>query len=232
MYIQLTERCNMTCEHCCVSATSKGDDMDRATYMQALMVAIRYGEHITLGGGEPTIHKEFFEYLDKAIEFYDCKSLELPPHVITNGKLKTKAMKLLDYVEEGRSLHIELSQDYYHDPIKPEVVARFRAHNKARENARWSYSGFENSSAGIRTVTRILDVGRAKELGIADEPFYEGQVQCCCETPFVDPRGMVWSCGCKIHQLGSIWHNDILDDYNSEYAHMGGREPIDEQLAA
>lgn len=219
MYIQITEKCNMTCEHCCFAATTKGAVMDRATYMQALMVAIHYGEYITIGGGEPTTHPQFFDYLDKAIELFDCGSLEMPPHLVTNGKLKGKAMKLLDYVDDERSLHVELSRDYYHDPIDPAVVRRFEAHDRRHRQFR----NHSDSLASVRTNIRIMPVGRAVETGV----YTEGKPgkECCCETPLVDPKGDVWSCGCKTHKLGSIWDNSVLDGYSNDFAHQGGYEP-------
>lgn len=224
MYIQITEKCNMTCAHCCFSATTKGAKMDRATYMQALYVASRFGEFITIGGGEPTTHPEFFDYMDKAIELYRAGSFEMAPHLVTNGKLKGKAHKLLDYVEDDRGLFVELSRDYYHDPIDPTVVRRFEMHQR---NNRLHRNG-SDSSADIRNNnTRIMPVGRA----IETEVYTEGKPgkECCCETPLVDPKGDVWSCGCKTHKLGSIWDNNVLAGYSREYAHTGGIEPADDE---
>lgn len=225
MYIQLTTRCNMKCDHCCFSATTRGSDMEYYTFMSALQLAARCGDPITIGGGEPTIHKEFFEFLDKAIESFECGSLEFAPFLVTNGKLKTKALKLLNYVEEGRPLHVELSQDPFHDPIDPYVVQRYRAHD--RNKRAFFYSGSSNRAggAGIRdTSANVQPWGRAKETGVwnALKPMIQ---ECVCDDAFVDPEGRVWSCGCKHTQLGWVWEKDVLDNYDREYAHQGGRDP-------
>ena len=65
MYIQITTRCNMECEHCCMSATAKGEDMSIGTFKNAL----EYDEYITIGGGEPTLHPKFWEMMGLALGF-------------------------------------------------------------------------------------------------------------------------------------------------------------------
>lgn len=223
IYIQITEKCNMTCDHCCFAATAKGERMDHNVFFHALQLAARYGEFVTIGGGEPTTHKDFFTFLDKAIEYrrerYGIEGL----HVVTNGKTKSKALRLLDYVERGEPVDVELSQDEFHDPIDPLVVQRYRAHDRQKYNRSYG-GGDEEGSAGIRTVYQIQPVGRAVDTGVwtGDQHRID---KCCCETPLVDPKGQVWSCGCKTHKLGWVWDRSVLDGYDSEFAHVGGFDP-------
>lgn len=238
MYIQLTDRCNMTCPHCCFAATRKGADMDAYTFIQALDLAANYGQHLTLGGGEPTCHKDFFRFLDKAIEYYDRGKLEMPPLVVTNGKLTGKARKLLQYIDEERPVYVDLSQDEYHDPIHPEIVAGFQRHVAA--NKRRFTFGRNSSAVGgadIRTVSRIVPVGRAAEA--ARGILTSSTIHCACEDTLTDPHGNVFSCGCRSHLLGNVFESvDFLDGYDNELAHTGGGLPVREfvrlpiQLAA
>ena len=226
MYVQITEQCNMACPHCCFSAMKKrSEQMSRANFMYALQLAVRYGETFTIGGGEPTLHKEIFAFIDKAMEFYYCKSLDYPPFMVTNGKLKTKAHKLLDMVEEGEPLCVELSQDPFHDPIDPSVVRRFYAASRRYR----SPSGFGRSDNGNGGIVGIRDTsgsiqawGRAKKNNLENAVYKQ---ECVCDDVFVDPQGRVWSCGCKTHQLGWVWQQDVLDGYDREFAHEGGRDP-------
>lgn len=223
MYLQITTACNMTCEHCCFAATGKGDRMERDVYMAALQLAIRYGEYVTIGGGEPTTHKEFFPYLEKAIEFYQCGSLESPPMVITNGKVKSKALRLLEMVEDEQPLHVELSQDPWHDAIDPLVVRRYYEHDRRRYRMNYGSSAYERGSAGVRSVSRIVPVGRAIKFSGALP--LDHSIQCACEDVLVDPRGDLWSCGCKHTKIGSVWDRNALDGYCNEFAHQGGYAP-------
>ena len=202
--------------------------MSRETYMDALMMAVRYGEYVTIGGGEPTIHPEFFDFLDKTIELYELGDIKMPPFMVTNGKIKGKALKLLDkYIDQERPVYVQLSQDDFHDHIDPEVVQRYRAHERLKKAERYSnHRRNDNGGAGINELHNILPVGRAKENDLGTVPIWAGsRVDCCCEDAIVDPEGVVWSCGCKHTKLGHISDHSVLDGYDHNYAHQGGFEP-------
>jgi MoaA/NifB/PqqE/SkfB family radical SAM enzyme len=118
MYIQVTNRCNMSCEHCGMNCTAKGEDMSFDTFKACL----KHDDHITIGGGEPTVHPQFEKFLFYALAH--CESV----FIITNGKLTDKALaiaKLNDMDSDGYTFAAELSQDTYHDPIDPQVVDAF-----------------------------------------------------------------------------------------------------------
>lgn len=219
MYLQLTTKCNMTCAHCCFSATTKGENMSRKTFVAAMNLAAARGEFVTLGGGEPTVHPEFMEYLRKSFEWVDSRGVEGPILVITNGKRTKIAQQLMNMVEDGSyPLSVELSQDEWHDPISDAVLQRW---DTMAFNSR-KYGSY-NRSIAIRTVKSIAPVGRAAEpaRGITtsqDNP-------CCCETLLVDPIGDVYSCGCKHTKLGNVHDADLdLSFYEADYAHVGGVE--------
>jgi len=228
MYLQLTTKCNMTCAHCCFSANNKGDNMSRYTFATALSLAERISGMVTLGGGEPTVHPEFFEYLDRAIDYYDRGRLELAPLVVTNGKLVSKARKLLQYVEEERGVWVDLSLDDYHDPIRPEIEMAFRRYHEARMRDRYGIRrNAGDRGAGIRTAKVLVPVGRAadKARGLP----VDDTLSCCCEDMLVDPLGNVFSCGCKTHLLGNIFEDDsVFEGYDREFAHEGGGLPARE----
>lgn len=210
MYLQITSRCNMTCEHCCFSATHTGTDMSRETLIAALKLAESMGEELTVGGGEPTVHPHFFDYLGLAMAYNP--EPDTPVWVITNGKRKDVALKLARMAKSGL-IGAELSQDDFHDPITKEVIQAFTVEKQKRS----SYS-YEASSSrdhrGIRTTHSILPVGRALEMNIATES--DG---CCCDTLLVDPEGRLFACGCKTIQLGTVFEPNLPENYNSEWAH-------------
>lgn len=201
--------------------------MDRYTFITALDRAVALGELVTIGGGEPTCHPEFFDYLDKAMDYFERGRIELPPLVVTNGKLVSKVRKLLEYVEDGRPVSVELSQDEYHDPIRQEIVDAFTRHQTQRTINRYASSGSaDGRGAGIRTVSVIRPVGRAAEAARGILTSTEPHMQCCCEDPLVSPEGLVYSCGCKHHLLGSIFEGyAVLTDYDRDEAHQGGGLP-------
>lgn len=163
------------------------------------------------------MHPRFFEYLNLVREEQRKGSFEIMPFMVTNGKTFGKAMKLLDILEEeweneSQTISVNLSRDEWHDSIDPRVVNRY-----ARMRGRGKDRLIE-----FRSVTRIAPVGRGRHKR------FDGMrtiTPCACETPLVDPEGMVWSCGCKTHLLGSIWDENVFDGYREEFAHEGGKEP-------
>jgi len=125
MYLQITTRCNMNCEHCGMNCTKEGEDMDHKTFKNALTYFS--GDFCTIGGGEPTLHKDFEKIL------FDCIGNFEYTHIITNGSITKKALNLARLAEiTNEQFGAELSQDDYHDEIDTEVVVAFDRINAIR----------------------------------------------------------------------------------------------------
>lgn len=215
MYIQTTTRCNMDCEHCCFSATRKGEDMSREVFVGAIQLACARGDFITIGGGEPTLNKHFLDMVNFAREQHRRGNLEGPPLIITNGKLYGKTHKLLDLWEKYQDFDVELSQDDYHEPITPLVVRRFR-------ELKGHYSG---GSVGIRTVKTLGPWGRAADLARGLPVDWERD-PCVCDDLTIGPDGTIWSCGCKTLAIGNVLDDKLdINWWNQEFCHTGGRDP-------
>ena len=214
-YVQITTRCNMTCPHCCFNCTRKGEDMDLNVFERVLDIISERGDLITIGGGEPTVHKDFFKFLNIAIDWYNTDLIQEPPLVITNGKLKGKTHKLLDMIEDEchEDFYIELSQDEWHDPIDETVVSRWKRVAKYHEKV------------DIRTVRKLTPVGRAGEPERGLDYLWNDE-KCACDDLFFAPDGSVYSCGCKHTKLGDVWNlsSRVLQEYDISYAHEGGFE--------
>ncbi|HEY9073855.1 MAG TPA: radical SAM protein, partial [Desulfobaccales bacterium] len=63
LYVQITKRCNMTCNHCAFSCGAQGPDMSAETFRRVLDLAALEEAPITIGGGEPTLHPGFMDFL-------------------------------------------------------------------------------------------------------------------------------------------------------------------------
>jgi organic radical activating enzyme len=202
MYIQITTKCNMTCQHCCYTCGPKGKHMTRDTWQQALSYAAQCSESVAIGGGEPTCHPEFFDILKQAMDIFYSVWLA------TNGK-KTKAMYRLmniinnedfyfenEYDTYGQGipnfddkLDVALSLDEYHEPIDQKIETIWR---QCSENT--------NSHFQIRNSTRngVIAAGRAKNWGKRND--------CACATIMITPNGNIKMCGCKNAPIiGDIW---------------------------
>ena len=195
-YLQITNRCNMKCHHCCFSCTAKGQDMSRETFLKACKLAENYGETPFIGGGEPTLHPLLFDFIGIALSFSDGES---GVGIVTNGKLTEPARRLAQMARQG-IIQADLSQDVYHEPIDPEIVQLFqRPQNQLHRN--------ERDYRGVRNVGhRVMAVGRGRKISDLKD--------CACEDLFIDPTGEIFGCGCRLHSLGNVDHPQIPSDYD------------------
>lgn len=188
MYIQITTKCNMSCEHCIFSCEQgkPGEFMSRETFKKALSYAEGYGAFITIGGGEPTIHPKFWEFFGLAMAS-DVEGVWMA----TNGSVTKTALALARIAKgDDHFFGIALSQDYYHDPIDERVVETFN-----------------NYGLEIRDVSEhVINKGAALDNGVGVE-----DDKCGCNDLHITPDGTVKMCGCPDSLvLGDL---DVLDDH-------------------
>lgn len=177
MYIQITTRCNMSCEHCCYDCTFEGEDMSLDVFREAL----RFDEYLSIGGGEPTIHPKFWELL--------CLAIGQAEHVwlATNGKKTEIAMALAKMARKG-VIGCALSQDAYHDPIAGKVIEAFTKDLKSSQRL-IGITDNDNDFREIRDVT-----GRESNAGRCD---FGHDDNCICSELVCKPDGTIRGCGCE-----------------------------------
>jgi hypothetical protein len=143
---------------------------------------------VTLGGGEPTIHRDFPAYLDRAID--KCKDRVA---VITNGKAAEPVRFLLDRAKRDKVAAL-LSLDVYHEPIDPGIVMEFRS---LPGRVRWAgvdVPGAIVPPEGDQYHVNLVRMGRARH----------GVSHCICAGPFITPNGDIRQCGCAKHAVGHV----------------------------
>lgn len=190
-YIQITTVCNMSCRHCCYACGPKGKHMSQKVWDAALKITSEDVENISIGGGEPTLHPRFWNYLIDAIATFDYVWLA------TNGSQTTTALKLAQLAAKG-VIGCDLSQDEYHDPIDPKVVAAFWEGQRKNDAKRFSYGSNEKlDGRGIRNVTRSV-TGDPPHLSPFRDPEDGGSSDNCpCDTIVIKPDGKIRFCGCR-----------------------------------
>lgn len=224
MYLQITDRCNFSCEHCCMAATEHGMDMSRATFLAACKLAEDRGDCILLGGGEPTLHPKFWEFIGLALAHTSRHVEDTIVWLATNGSQTELAIRLAG-MARGGVLGVCLSLDEWHDPIDYEVEEAFTSgmrHNGSYwEQKPVGLGHIYNDLREIRTIQHdnVIPVGRAKDWG-------EGDEKCACPELFATPQGALYSCGCKKEKLGTIKKPSIPDTF------MPGECYRDQELAA
>jgi hypothetical protein len=168
-------------------------NMDMRTFKVACALAKKRGEHIFIGGGEPTVHPEFWAMIGWALGNGDEYV-----GLVTNGKRTGHALRLANLAKRG-VLSVDLSRDEFHEEIAPEVVKAFIRDPLG-----------DNDLRSIRTIHQVQRVGFADKNGVWTE---EGR--CCCEDLFVKPDGRIFGCGCEHRQFGTVFAPEIPD--NHEY---------------
>lgn len=69
LIVRATERCKVGCDHCCISATGQGLDMELSLAERVLQDASKGGIGlIHLSGGEPLLHKQLEEFIKAAAD--------------------------------------------------------------------------------------------------------------------------------------------------------------------
>lgn len=192
MYLQITTRCNMTCDHCCYSCNRQGEDMS----MEVLDAALEYNcGYVTIGGGEPTLHKHFEKILFKVMG-HDCTE-DTGVFVITNGTHKERSLALLQLAKK-EVVGAELSTDHYHDldMIPDDVWHAYQELGFTRDV----------TADGTRPVSAT---GRAaKEIPAGDTT----RDLCVCEDMIIKPNGDVYQCGCDdAPLLGNVLTSAYLE---------------------
>lgn len=193
MYLRLTSKCNMSCGHCNFACTKDGEDMSLATLEKAL----EYNDGmICLGGGEPTIHPQFWEMFMTTFAHPNTEEI----FIVTNGSVTTTSLALAKLAKAG-VIGAALSQDEWHDEIDSDVVEAFTK----RRSRTHSNDYPSDDRREIRTVTALAYGGRC-DWGNKD--------WCACPEITVEPNGDVYSCGChKRIKLGDVFSGfEIPDD--------------------
>lgn len=229
-YIQITTRCNMCCPHCAYSCTEEGVDITLENFKKAVEVAeeIEVGG-LCIGGGEPTLHPQFWEIMGVALGSWCLDDLHL--FIATNGSNKDISMRLAHMARNGL-IHAALSVDDFHLGIDESVLKAF-GYYRFKEKPSWPYVGqFNTSPTDLREIrdvsSNVANQGRAVEngLGISD--------RCVCDDLFITPDGTIYMCGCQDYILGDIFngyelpegYHDLDERCSKEYFKMLEEEEV------
>ena len=120
--IQITERCNLRCKHCFVSADNEGSDMEYKSIIDYIIPAIIKNNisKVTLTGGEPLLYPRLADLVntlsDQGVSVGIC----------TNGVLVNE--ELLELIKNCKGVHFNVSLDGF----SPNSHGRFRGNEKPK----------------------------------------------------------------------------------------------------
>lgn len=199
MYIQITDHCNMCCAHCAFSCSPKKKRfMTFETFRQA--ISFIGDDHIDIGGGEPTLHPQFWSFIGYALG--SCESAWLA----TNGSQTETTVKLANMARRG-VIRCALSIDIYHDAIDDRVHMAF--------------SDLGSSDSDMRAIRDVSYT--VKKRGRAVRTSTWAEEGCACEVIMVDPDGDIFTCGCRKLKIGNVHtgYNDAGERHR-EITYDGG----------
>lgn len=212
MYIQVTTRCNMSCDHCCFACGANGKDMTAKTFHAALALIEEDDEaSICIGGGEPTLHPCFWPFLIDAIAQSENVWLA------TNGSITKTALRLAQLAKRG-VIGCALSQDCYHDSIDCSVIKAF---TYGMEQRRGYGGGINYKPCDDNDKREIRDVTQGgtnyENLSPFRDPEDGGNPEhCSCGGVFIAVNGNVKPCGCLTAPvIGHVSTFDLQTHLNS-----------------
>jgi len=205
MYMQITEKCQLQCEHCMFSCGPRGKHATLEVIKQACKIAKDNHSHLFMGGGEPTIHPQFWEVFGLFCEANAPWSNDtgMPPvGLVSNGINEKVVMPLLDLAEQ-KLISLSISQDHFHKRCAQlsERVQRKLDYLVKRKGER---------TVDIRgDITYVRQVGRAKRSYV----YTEASENCNSCGGVIDSAGDVWQCCHKSVKLGNIF-TGLVDGVN------------------
>lgn len=202
MYIQITNRCNMSCLHCGADCGPTGTDMNLKTFEQSCKIAKSLEYEIVIGGGEPTLHKDFETFLDITLD-HDLKF-----GLVTNGTNIKMALFLAELASEG-IIWCALSLDDYHDRsmVSQVVIDAFQKDPENKTDRR----EIRNASKPNQTLCNCGRAVESKKLGLIDQ---ELENLCFGEGLFVKPDGRLYHCSCQKVSYNTVFNPTYHRNYH------------------
>lgn len=152
---------------------------------------------IVLGGGEPTVHPDFWKMLTYSMTFGH-------PWLATNGSITEDALSLARLASKG-IISAVLSVDQWHEKIDEKVINAFKdgLEKKTGIWEQWdSLNEFDKRT--IRTITVPHRVGSSKE----------GKDECVCSVRIITPNGIIKGCACPDSPIVGTVQDGFKDEYN------------------
>ena len=201
----------MMCAHCGMACTAKGRHMSFKTAQKAINAAFNNEHKVILGGGEPTLHPQFWKIMFYALSKTNALNALAPVHIVTNGSVKNSAIKLALMAKYGE-IGCVLSLDKYHRPIDPEVIKYFTDKKICVETPDPEGSEYPYILVNDR---RSIHNSEGREV-IGGRQLW-GKATCMCKDLFVQPNGTIKQCGClNAPVIGNI---NQIDATFKQYQH-------------
>jgi len=199
MYLWVTTKCQQRCIHCCHKYALGKKSMSERVWKKALEFTFDRDSIVSLGGGEPLLHKDLEKIVFSALCNPNCEGVWFA----TNGLETERAIAFRHfadgyggYKEPGR-FSCSLSGDHYHQRPHDSVIEAFKGHMHNTTEP-FSTSTFLGKEGCACPEYQILVNGKVKF--------------CACENaPIV---GDIWKGISITHQVEELMEEDDLRCWN------------------
>ncbi|HVN70828.1 MAG TPA: radical SAM protein [Desulfomonilia bacterium] len=143
--LDLTTACNFSCPHCVDSKLlNSGDYLDLETIKRSIETLQKNGLHsvIIIGGGEPTLHKNF----EEIVSFITERGIQIG--IATNGSKLDKVASIADRLKDGDWLRLSI------DAGKESTF--FKSH---RPRGRMSLESILENARQIKKINSKIELG-------------------------------------------------------------------------
>jgi hypothetical protein len=168
------------------------------TFRRTVRLAISYNQEVYLGGGEPTLHPQLWEFIGLSLKANALLSQQHNKNLtglVTNGTNRDISLRLAALADIG-ALSVRLSNDAHHDHtmVDSEVREAFKAV--------FSFTSARvcSSKECVDSIVAMIPLGRAKRHHYTKEFPPDG----CGAEVHVDPDGRVWRCSCRKERIGNV----------------------------
>jgi hypothetical protein len=168
-------------------------------------------QYITIGGGEPTLHPNFWEIMGVALKMFPFDMENFVPSVaiVTNGSVEKTSIRLANMAKNGE-ISATLSADQYHAGYMVSQATRDAFGQPAYIRSR-DESSEQHDFRDVRGSVFPIPVGRAKTTGVGHS---SQKNRCICSCLFIKSSGSIHFCGCPSSpRIGNVFEG--LSDYGN-----------------
>lgn len=170
MLISITEKCRMGCTHCMDDAKPDCDRfMSEETFRKALDFNLKYDKSITITGGEPTEHPQFWEFMsivaDK-LQYNQVASVttngmnlsddDIPKVIQLREKCKGHIYWQVSSIKPYYPIHVDLDQKIFSlkDFFIARKLERLESRGRAAQHKNWIFNTKAPQCFNIRSLIR------------------------------------------------------------------------------
>lgn len=213
-----TLRCNFKCDHCMFACTRKGEDMSYETFGRALQFGSYGGdEFLNFLGGEPFLHKEVFDQIERISWFFSGVNLRIVTNgswvLSKNGNPSRKFYQFYDLMEQtglAERTSMLVSDDWWHDEFLTHSVRDIK--NVLRR------TGVTLEDDNRKINNYVIPLGRAVKTGVGSWKNRRTDQAECVEIfdPSIMPNGDITACCNSQGVIGNLYdYYNVKDVFES-----------------